>query len=218
MPARKRKVEARIDWKSYEGDRVILPVCVRSQAVRSKEFEATVQKLSERVRQVHVIMCDTLDRYNVPEAETLRLSAEWQKAKLPVLEHHIPDYDVHVWNEVRAASSFGERLEAMQKLYETDGRARDIVDRIADHYLTAKARRNADKGLPFDAGRERANSTSYLIEEFAGTAEYASWYPGLPEAYWGVYVGNSCAFGDERLVLPVTLPVSIKGLPEPVAG
>jgi hypothetical protein len=72
--------------------------------------------------------------------------------------------------------------------------------------------------LPFDAAMERENSTSYLIEEFAGTAEYASWYPGLPEAYWGVYIGNPNAFEDERLVLPVTLPVSIKGLPEPVAG
>ena len=68
-------------------------------------------------------------------------------------------------------------------------------------------------------------SSSYLVEEFAGTAVYASWFPGVPEAYWGVYVGDHRIFNQINTVdpsvdlsLPRTLAIYLDALDPPVAG
>ena len=102
---------------------------------------------------------------------------------------------------------------------------RAIIDRIADYYLVAKAERARRTGLPFNEAQEQQKSARYLIEEFAGTAVYKDWFPGLPEAYWGVYVGEVDVFNRLNTVdpsvdlsLPLTLPVSPNRLPAPVAG
>lgn len=230
MPSRSRKrYWAKIAGKSYSGHAVILPVCVRSPGVRGRNLDATLDSLRESgVEHLHVVMCDTLDRWNMrtidPKGDALKASDQWLNANLLKIKSSF-SIDLKRWDDVVADDSFKLRLSLIKRLYKDDQRAKFIVDTIADFYLSAKRERFHATGLVFDEVMERECSTSYLLEEFAGTATYATWYPGVPEAYWGVYVGDPKAFQKLNvyapsidLTLPETLAVHLNRLPAPVAG
>ncbi|GEM_PF-1625229 len=225
----RRKYFAGIEWGDFEGDRIILPVCPRSQAVNSRNFEATVMALAERVNHVHVLLCDTLDRYNLegtPKAKEVRAhihGSRWLDLHLPVIEEHIGSFDVRRWDRVRGDPGFDPRLQLMHRLYAQNADMRRIVDNVASHYLVAKEKRFTNKGLPFNYEIEKQNSVCYLLEEFAGDAVCNEWFGGLPEAYWGFYVGDPDIFNRVNtlnraidLTIPPTCAVHLNRLSPPL--
>lgn len=228
MPRRK-KYSAVINWNGRPDERVILPICPRSPGVRGRNFLTTVQGLIHDVKHIHVVMCDTLDRHNTPgrDAETVSRNRGtlWLRDNLPVLEQCGISYDIRRWDEVMADPLYKKRLVIMESLYERNDHARTAVDNVASYYLSAKRVRAAQSGQPFEAEKEKMNSVAYLLDEFAGTATYASWYPGVREAYWGIYIGNPYIFSELNdmhpeisLVLPETCAVHLNRLPPPSAG
>lgn len=223
MP-RIRNKTASVNWRGYHGP-VILPICVRSPAVSGRHFLRTLDALAERADTVRVLLCDSLDRYNVGEAQAMGAADQWLAVNLPHIRERFGPVSVRRWDEVRADPTFARRHAVLTALYEGNPEVRAVIDRVVDYYLTAKAERDGRTGIPFKEAQERQNSGRYMIEEYAGTAVYKDWYPGLPEAYWGVYVGEVDVFNRLNTVdpsvdlsLPVTLPVSPNQLPAPVAG
>ena len=220
----RKKYNAEIDWKGYSGP-VMLPICVRSPAVRGRNLQSTLSALTERAETVHLVMCDSLDRHNVGEAEAMRGADIWLAEHLPLVEARFGPVSVARWNAVRTDPAFADRHALLWALYAQSRAVKSVIDQIADFYLHAKAVRAHRDGLPFNENQERHRSALYLIEEFTGTSVYKDWYPGLPEAYWGVYVEDAGLFNrlntldrSVDLSLAETLPVSLNRLPAPVPG
>ncbi len=225
----RKKYRAEIEWGSFEGNRIIVPVCPRSPGVNGRNFEATLKALGERVSHVHILLCDTLDRHNLdgtPSERELKAhfnGSAWLEKHLPLVREHFESYDVRRWNEVRRDPSFKPRLALMHRLYNENPEMRRAVDNVASHYLVAKQERCDRQRLPFNRELEKQNSVNYLLEEFTGDAVYNDWYEGLDEAYWGFYVGDPDIFNrlnhidpSTDLTIPPTCAVSLNRLPAPI--
>lgn len=221
MP-QQRRVIAEIDWKGYEGDTVLLPVCVRSPAMQGRNLIATMKALSTRIHAVELILIDTLDRYNFNrDASICRLRGKnWMNTSLPQIREHLDIRSVIYWDEVIGDPSYQCRLNLINSMHDNDPFVRQMIEVNAKYFVDARKERNPS----LDADREMENSINYMIEEYAGTAVYADWFKGLPEAYWGIYVGDPGFFQKRNpnrfvgLKLPEVLPITINRLPLPFAG
>ena len=73
-------VRTQIDWKDFNSNSVILPICMRSPNVQGRNFTAMLDAMAKRIDTVHVVLCDLLDRHNLDGGmdEALELSRQWQ--------------------------------------------------------------------------------------------------------------------------------------------
>lgn len=220
-----RHVTAEIDWDGFKGHGIILPICARSQGVRGRNFTATLDALKGRVDTLHLVLCDALDRHNLNGDASLAVAKAdaWLDENLD----HMRGFkiDIKRWADVMADPSFAARHDTMKRLYDGAPPVRAAIDRISSYYVQSKRERLEKAGLPFNEAIERQAAAAYLVEEFAGTAVYKDWHPGLPEAYWGVYVGDVGIFNKHNhinpavdLSLPRTLAIHINRLPAPIVG
>lgn len=216
-----RNVTAHIDWCDYTGREAILPVCVRSPAMQGRNLIASLKALSEKVDDIHLIIIDTLDRYNFDmNAPLCRARGQtWYNNNLPIIENYLSIESTHHWDDILSDSTYEDRLKSINTLYAKSREVRDMIDRNAMYFVTAREAREQN----FDRDKEFQNSVSYMIEEYAGTAVYGEKLSYLPEAYWGIYVGNPYFFeqfnqGMHKLILPQTLPIHINRLSAPYAG
>lgn len=228
MPTGKRKrYKATVDWQGYEGDKIIVPACVRSPSVRGRNFEATVKATAEKIPHGIIMVCDTLDAHNLvgrndnPRKEAIKLADEWLKTTEPVIKKYFESYEIHRWQDVQADSTYDRRLELVQQLYDSDNEVTEIIDGFALKHNLDKKERMASKGLSFSLSDEMKRSASYLIDEVAGDAVYRDWFPDIPEAYNGAYFANADLFNETNdinpsidLTIPVTLPVTLNRLPK----
>lgn len=227
------RVKVDVDWGAFSGGSVILPICPRSPGVRRRNLAASLGSLRARAGRLKVVLCDTLDRHNLDvlnATERARQGGDlWLATSIPEIMAVFPNFDaakdIFRWDDVRADPSFARRLTVLNAMYDSSESVRLVIERIADKYLEKRDAYLKKYGLPFNRARELRRSSAYLIEEFAGTAVYADWFPNTPEAYWGVYVGDHRIFDQlntidrsVRLTLPETLALHIASLDPPVAG
>lgn len=221
-----KHVEANIRWDGFEGSEIILPICARSQGVRGRNFTATLNAMEGRIKTLHFLMCDTLDRHNLNGNAPLAIQAadDWLLKNMKHVEGRF-EWDLKRWEDVQADPSFDARHGVMKRLYAESAPVRTAIDRISSYYVESKRSRFEQAGLPFNYVQQQAAAADYLVEEFAGTSVYKDWYPGLPEAYWGVYVGDVQIFNKNNhvdravdLSLPKTLEIHISRLPAPIVG
>jgi hypothetical protein len=227
------RVKAHINWDGYTGGGVILPVCPRSPAIRRRNLVASLEALRERTDRIRLVLCDTLDRHNLSgtdtEREARRAGDQWLQSCLPDIRRFFPSVDQPLnlfrWDDVRKDPSFAQRHDVLITMYRSSEAVRMVIERIAGQYLKKRDAHLKKYGLSFDRDREMARSAVYLIEEFAGTAVYNAWFSGTPEAYWGVYVGNTQIFNQLNtvdktvdLTLPHTLAIGLRSLEPAVAG
>ena len=231
MPAsRRKKYNAVIDWRDYEGVEVILPVCPRSNAVNGRHFLATIDAMKGRVSKINIIHCARLDYHNFvgreddPIAKTISNREEWRAEFLDSIKEDFSVREID-WAEIQADPDYLEKLSLLKRLYEQGGDVAKIIDNTADHYLYHHEALAIKRDLPFNVSDERHRSVQYLIDEFAGTSVYGSYFPNMPEIYWGTFIGDEDAFNKANgidssidLTLPKTLPVTLKRLqpPQPV--
>lgn len=231
MPkSRRKKYNAAIDWRGFEGEEVILPVCPRSNAVNGRNFLATVEAMKGNVSSINLIHCARLDYHNYlgrlddPIAQTQKNRDEWREQFLPLLTESFAVREID-WSEIQADPEYARKLDVLSKLYAQGGNATKIIDNTSDHYLYHHEELAIKRGLPFNITDERHRSTQYLIDEFAGTSVYGSYFPDMPEIYWGTFIGDPHAFNKGNnidrsvdLTLPLTLPVHLNRLqpPQPV--
>ena len=232
----RKKYTAQIEWGEFEGGAIVLPICPRSKAVNGRNFRVTLEALKEKATHLHIVLCDTLDRYNVgnwvdktdknwgSELQALTNGNDWLKENLPVIEEHFDSFDIKRWNEVRQHPDFDKSLALMRRLYVSNSNMRQIVDNVASHYLVDKEQRQRQRDLPFNGTLEKQRSVSYLLEEFAGDTVYNKWYKGLPEVYWGFYVGDPDIFNRVNTIdpsvdlsIPPTCAVKLNRLPPPIS-
>lgn len=215
-----RNVYANIGWKGYDGKRVIYPVCVRSPAQQGRNLTASFTALSERIKEIDLVLIDTLDRYNFDgDADLCRQNGrDWLEKSMPLIERAFDVKSYTIWDDVLSDPTYIRRKEKIINAYYSNATVRDMIDRNAMYFVHAKRAR----GETFDEQKLFENSRDYMIEEYAGTAVYGQELGYLPEAYWGIYVGNQTFFadhtGDQSLVLPETLPISVSRLSPPFAG
>jgi len=227
----KRRYKVSIDWCGFEGDRAVLPICVRSAAVQGRKFEETLKIMRPKIRHLHVMICDSLDRYNLehltddPYKESLIRANDWLETHLSMIEDYFPSHDVTHWNTISAHPSFKGTLRKIYELYENSEEVRTLIDGMSDFYLVQKERRFYEQGcFIFNAQEERRRSTAYLLEEMAGNiVAYHEFFDGAPEIYWGLYISDPTIFSraagpDEQMSLtfPMTCPIQINLLPPPV--
>ena len=231
MPkSRRKKYNAVIDWRSYEGDEVILPVCPRSNAVNGRNFLATLNAMEGMVSKVNIIHCARLDYHNYvgrvadPVAQTMANRDSWRDEFLGEVKSRFQITEID-WSEVQADPAYKLKLELLYKLYNLAPDAKAVIDSTANYYLAHHSALAAKRGLPFNVTDERQRSVSYLIDEFAGTSVYGSYFPGMPEIYWGTFINDVNAFNKANIIdrsvdltLPLTLPVRLNRLapPQPV--
>ena len=216
-----RNVTANIDWRDYQGDTVILPVCVRSPAMQGRNLSSTVKALSEKINNIHLVLIDTLDRYNFNgDAEGCRKRGKiWYQSYEREIRDHLNIISVTKWDDVLADASYKQRQTAITYLYTQNHLVRKMIDTNAMYFVNALESRD----VAFDRDKTFFNSVRYMIEEYAGTAVYGQALGYLPEAYWGIYVGDHRFFENinhtnNSLLLPQTLPVHINRLDAPFAG
>lgn len=223
MAARK-SYRAEIDWRGYDGDSAILPVCVRSPAMEGRKVAATLRALSERVSSLHVVICDTLDRWNYPGAEdperqSMVRADRWLEEHSGTLAAFFPKHTLIRWNEVRNHPSFAPRHEEMQRLYRANPVIQRFVDSMVDYYIERKEARCKVSGMPFNETLERQRSTAYMLEELPGDMTYGEIYKA-PRFYWGLYTADPEIFNTNGaridMTFPATCPISINRLPQPV--
>ena len=215
MP-RYRNVKATIDWKEYKKHEVMVPICVRSPAVRGRNIEAVLEAMSPRIQTAHLILCDSLDRYNTKDKNlSIKEANDWLALYLPMFKSLFLDVTITRWCDVMKDSTFTSRLNTLKALYDSSNDVKRVIDENVMHFMRPKM---AEHGyFDIDYEKEFENSTQYLIEEYAGTAVYKDMFPGLAEIYWGIYINDVTIFNrlgniDIDLSLPVTLPVSINRL------
>lgn len=223
MAARK-KYHAVIDWRGYEADRAILPVCVRSPAMEGRKVAETLRALREKITSLHVVLCDTLDRWNHadscdPERESVRRADRWLAEHRETLSLHFQNHTLIRWDDVRKHPSFLPRHEEMQRLYRDEPVIGRFVDGMVDYYLERKESRLKSIGLPFNETDERQRSTAYMLEELAGDMTYGEMYKA-PRFYWGLYTADPQIFNRNGaridMTFPLTCPIRINRLPPPV--
>lgn len=228
MPkSNRKKYSAFIDWKQFDGDDIILPICPRSKAVNGRGFIATLDAMQEKIRSVKIIHCAQLDVHNYvgrkenPLLRTQENKDRWRRKFLPevINRFEVSEYD---WADVQADDGYLPRMHALKKLYDSDPYARALIDKTANYYLEHHARLAKNRRLPFNWNDEKQRSVQYLIDEFAGTSVYGSWFRELPEIYWGTFIQDTQAFNRTNqsgplidLSLPETIPVTINRLEKP---
>jgi hypothetical protein len=221
--SRFREINAHIDWFGFDGEAVIMPICMRSPAVNGRSLIAQLKALKEKeIKTLYLLLCDSLDRHNIisSDAHTLSLKAgeQWLDAYLDTIKIYFPNVMVVRWDHhIRSHPSFSAHLLLMRKLYKTSPEVRLLRDSLSNYYLEGKRRRYEDdykRGLvtKFDEDLAFQCCSNYLEEEFAGNLVAHEICKGAPHVYWGLYVDDIDIFSrasGRNLTYPTTLPVHL---------
>lgn len=220
-----------IDWKDYNGDTAVFPVCMKSPAVNGRPLRAQLKAAAQSIDNLIVVICDSLNRFNSSSANGLDHSTDqgtqWLETNLNTIKEFFPEVQVLRWErDIRSHPSFERYLKTVQDLYKTSSRYRKLRDSMSAYYLESKYQRfEADykNGLAtaFDVEEAIQSSADYLDEEFAGDMVYYDLTGGLPHIYWGLYVDDHQIFSREsglNLPFPQTLPVTSKRLGSSIAA
>ena len=195
---------------------------MKSPAGGGRRLAAQMAAASEKVENLIVVMCDTLDRHNMPKLANasehcLTLADLWIKENLDTVREFFPKAEILSWEkDIRTHSSFKKYHETVCGLYTTSQRVKTLRDAMSNYYLLSKKKRHtADekRGIfyTFDAQEAFQSSADYLDEEFAGDMVYHEMTGGLPHIYWGLYVDDYNIFSRESglpLGFPKTLAVA----------
>lgn len=219
----KRKDDiAVIDWHGYEGTSAVFPVCMKSPAVNGRSLRAQMLAAKERIDELVIVLCDSLDRHNMEhltdaKAHCIKAGDIWLEANLPVVKEYFPSVQLLRWeSDIRTHDSFMGRLKQVQNLYNKSEAVCELRDAMSFYYLHSKRKRfesDYKNGLAktFDIDAALKSSADYLDEEFAGDMVYYDLTGGLPHIYWGLYVDDHDIFNREsgmNMAFPKTLPVS----------
>ncbi|NCC23186.1 MAG: hypothetical protein EOM26_12125 [Alphaproteobacteria bacterium] len=220
--ARFRKITAEIDWKGYEGNAAIFPVCMRSPAVHGRSLSAQLQAASDKVENLIMIVCDSLDRHNFSVSDPLQCAiqygSDWLDANLQTVREYFPSVEVLRWEtDIRPHPSFEKNLAVVKSLYASSSEVKRLRDALSLYYLQSKYKRYEDdvrRGfkVEFDIDGALESCGQYLDEEFAGDMVYYEICHGLPHIYWGLYVDDEFIFSKasgRSLPFPQTLPVEL---------
>ncbi len=205
---RRSKDTAIIDWKDFDGNAAIFPVCMRSPSVRGSSLTAQLDAATKYIDKMVVVMCDSLDRHNAVGVENateycIELADVWLESNYSEFTSRFKSVEVLRWeNDIRNHSTFKNRLDGVLELGETSDTYASMRDAMSLYYLNSKKRRfeaERKRGLAiyFDSDAAYDSSRAYLEEEFAGDMVYHELTGGIPNIYWGLYVDDYNIFQRE---------------------
>lgn len=197
--------------ESASGDTCILPVCGCIDAMHGTKFKNLVGEAGKHFRAVRVILCDSLDAYNMAERDgplwneaeqvSRDLMARWYEKNENVLRRTFEKVELTSWDEIRAAPGFNARRELVRRLYEQVPAVHHYIESVCQVYVEIKAARLA--GGPFvpDRGKMMRQAVGYTLEEIPGTATYFEMF-GAPVLYAGAYFDDPDFFDRNNNIDP----------------
>ncbi len=212
---------ATINWQNYQGTSAVFPVCMKSPAVNGRSLRAQMITAKERISDLVIVLCDSLDRHNMSHIENakshcMQLGDIWLGGNLNTVKEYFPNVEVLRWeNDIRSHATFETRLKQVQDLYNQSPAVRELRDAMSLYYLHSKKKRfesdyKNGMAIDFDINAALQSSADYLDEEFAGDMVYHDLTGGMAHIYWGLYVDDYAIFSREsgrNMPFPQTLPV-----------
>ncbi len=217
---------ATIDWQGYAGKEAVFPVCMKSPAVNGRRLKAQLVAAKDKIDNLILVICDSLDRHNVAgivnaQDHCIAQGDEWLESNLPVVRDFFPNVQVLRWEkDIKSHPKFYEYLYVVTELYKKSAAIKRLRDSMSLYYLISKKKRfdedwNRGVAGKFNLNLALKSSADYLDEEFAGDMVYYEMTGGIPHIYWGLYVDDYKIFAREsglNLGFPQTLSVSSKRL------
>jgi hypothetical protein len=211
-----------IDWCGYMGREAVFPVCMKSPAVNGRPLSAQLSAAKQRVENLVLVICDSLDRHNAMNIANaadhcIAQGDVWLEANINAIKDFFPKVEVLRWEkDIRSHAAFDGHLKDVRDLYRNSPAVKELRDAMSLYYLGSKKRRfEADwkRGVATNFNWQQAlqSSSDYLDEEFAGDMVYHKLTGGIPHIYWGLYVDDHNIFSREsgkNLAFPETLPVT----------
>ena len=212
-----------VDWGSFTGDAVTIPVCMSSPVARGRSLRGQMEAIKPHIKDLTILICDSLDRHNRQDPEGIDRTAcimegiQWKIQHLLIIQEYYPDVKFITWeNDILTSPSFSRNLDAIRRLCDQSGAVQELRTSMSMFFLENKRRRFArdlQRGKVsgcFDFGSALHSSTAYLEEELAGDMAYQELSEGKPYVYWGLYVDQIDLFTKESgqlMAFPQTLPV-----------
>ncbi len=199
---------------------------MKSPAVNGRRLKAQMVTAKEKMDNLILVICDSLDRHNVTglanaQDHCIAQGDEWLDVNLPIVKEYFPDVQVLRWErDIKSHPKFNYYLQLVRDLYQKSSAIKRLRDSMSLYYLISKKKRfdgDWNRGLAgkFDLNLALKNSADYLDEEFAGDMVYYEITGGIPHIYWGLYVDDYKIFAKESgldIGFPQTLAVSSKRL------
>lgn len=230
--ARVRNVKATLQG-DHNLETVLYPICMRSPAVHGRNLTAALDAwLEHGGHTMTVLICDALDRYNMPDSvDPMQQSLEdghlWLEHNRPTLEAKVPNLSIISWyHDVLSHPAFEKKKAEVIRLYNSSQRIHDFIESLVHKYFLMRVEKYEEaqqKGRYMEEPEEekyKSNSRQYLLEEMAGDMIVHDSYPDIPRIYWGLWIDTPEIFnevsGRNDLSMPETTPISINRLSDPI--
>jgi tRNA-dependent cyclodipeptide synthase len=170
-------------------------VSVGSPYFEGSCFSSIIDWLNSQssLREVVIVLADTLQRHNYGEAAVLGLAREqqaieagdaWLERNGPKLKNLSMKFSVFRWNDIRLSPQFEPLQQQINDLYASDNKFRAAIDEDVSSYLKRLARK---KVLADDAAHISRN---YFLEELCCITIMIERFP-FPEAYPGNFLKSA---------------------------
>lgn len=205
---------SKIDYSGPQ-EECIMTICTGAPSCNSDYWRATIKEVSKKFTKIHIILADTLDRYNFMRDYEIDSASQYavQRANawLEVRENDMQElfsnnYSITRWDSVLAHPSYTAVSKIMWDLYQTDDIVRQRFDLFINEHVSNIIDRNAHI-KKYEHNKLSFLSKSYLIEEYAGLVVMAKIFPNLPEIYPGACLTKdqdffNKAYGTNLLTIP----------------
>ena len=213
-----------VNWGSFKGDSVTIPVCMSSPVARGRSLRAQMEAIKPKIKKLRILICDSLDRHNradpdgIDRAVCIMEGMEWKTKHQGIIQEFYPDVEFLTWErDILKHPSFQRYYDAIQKLCGESDNVEHLRTSMSMFFLQNRKRRferDVERGKAsgkFDFDKALQSSANYLIEELAGDMVYRELFGNVPYVYWGLYVDDIDIFTRESgqsLPFPETLPVA----------
>lgn len=193
----------------------IIPVCHGSQDMHGKRFLSYVQEASKYYSHCHLVVCDTLDVYNMAPSQDLwnealetsrAMGDRWIRKHLrQVNEAFSGKITLTRWDDIKSDNSFKAKHNEAKRLYKESTEVRSWIDNICRMYAEIAAQRQRNSGFLPDVENLFQRSVNYMLEEIAGTSIYYNWYQS-PAVYPGQYFDDPQLFNRQNPSIDLSVP------------
>jgi len=165
------KVKNGAGWTNYQ--RARFQISVGQEYHEGEKLKASFNWAAQRFEGITICVNDTLQRFNylydgMSEDEAYKKSEakgrEWIERNQHIWRS-IPNVKIVRWDEWKKDQGFPQRLDDINKKYETDQSFKSEVDHEIQSFWSRRLKKNRDVAENFSAFQEF--SKAYLLEEIA---------------------------------------------------
>lgn len=165
------------DRKLFHKSSCMLLISVGQPYHEGEKLSAAIDLVNSKFKSCTLMVCDTLQRYNMLEfcndenayELSLKKGEEWLKRNNTILSKLVIPYNIIRWNDILNHRDYEAKLKKVEVLYQTDFRYKLSFTKTTDNYVLRVTRRSET----LDEEKKYQNSLNYLKEECAGMLIWA---------------------------------------------